>query len=174
MIYFLKVVAFIEEKTTHIVEKTPMKEKDFPQVMFAPRLDLDLRSSSKWNWLRGFPWLRIFSCPIIWYTNPISTSLILIKYGKMAPTRGMSSTCSGRSRMVIFNCWFSDIAYYGKGSSNSESGTGNFSDNNTGELLDLNTVWQGRCMVWKPRIKARKYHPQVVFFISAPTDEWVI
>ena len=40
MIDFLKVIAFIEEKTTHIVEKTPMKEKDFPQVMFCPKTGL--------------------------------------------------------------------------------------------------------------------------------------
>ena len=33
----LKVIAFIEEKTTRVVEKTLMKKLEFPQVIFCPK-----------------------------------------------------------------------------------------------------------------------------------------
>ena len=34
---YFKVIAFIEEKTTRVVEKTLMKEMEFPQVIFCPK-----------------------------------------------------------------------------------------------------------------------------------------
>ena len=54
----------------------------------------------------------------------------------------------------------------------SEFGLVNDSMNDAaGELLDLNMVWHGRCLVWKAKIKARKYLPQILFFIRALPEE---
>ena len=63
MIYFLKVIAFIEEKTTHIVEKTPMKEKDFPQVMFCPKTGFRSEELVKMELAEGIPMAEDFLAP---------------------------------------------------------------------------------------------------------------
>ena len=152
-----------------MVEKTLMKELNFPQVMFCPKAGLKSEELVAMGQDEGIPLTEDFLKP---QRTPFLSNFNLTDIDRIWE-RGIYQTNEFNVVWKVEDGKFRVInnLYQGKRCAFSDGYVDESIINSTGEIFELNTVWIGRCLVWKAKIKARKYLPQIVFFIKALPGE---